>query len=167
MSGDDSPWREWIDEHGAGMVLFARQWASTHADAEDIVQQAFVRFWPARRSARDPVAYLYACIRHGALQWIRERGRRQTRERRVARDATVGESLFESGIERDERRNAIEQALAALPIEQRQVVVLKIWEGMTFPRIGAALDISPNTASSRYRYALVTLREILSKETLA
>ena len=52
-------------------------------------------------------------------------------------------------------------ALGELPEEQRAVVHLKLWEGLTFEQIAAALDISPNTAASRYRYGLDKLRERL------
>jgi RNA polymerase sigma-70 factor (ECF subfamily) len=49
-------------------------------------------------------------------------------------------------------------ALGELPEEQRAVVHLKLWEGLTFEAIAGALDISPNTAASRYRYGLDKLR---------
>jgi len=73
------------------------------------------------------------------------------------------EPLLLSGPERDERRAVIEAALARLPEEQRTVLVLKVWAGLTFPQIGAALDIPANTAASRHRYALLRLRELLAE----
>jgi len=59
------------------------------------------------------------------------------------------------------RKKIVAAGLAALPLEQKAVVALKIWEEMTFAEIAIALDISPNTAASRYRYALDKLREAL------
>jgi len=53
----------------------------------------------------------------------------------------------------------VQDALNRLPANQRAVVTLKIWGGLTFAEIGAALDIPPNTAASRYRYALEDLRK--------
>ena len=49
-------------------------------------------------------------------------------------------------------------ALAALPMEQREVIVLKIWHRCTFDEIGGLLDISPNTAAGRYRYGLQKIK---------
>ena len=64
----------------------------------------------------------------------------------------------------DERRRLIEAALGRLPVAQREVLVMKIWGGLTFPQIAAALDIPPDTAASRYRYALAKLREELAEQ---
>ena len=53
------------------------------------------------------------------------------------------------------------RGLAALPQDQREVIVLKIWHRHTFEEIGELLDISPNTVAGRYRYGLQKLRMLL------
>ena len=58
----------------------------------------------------------------------------------------------------------IQQALRELVPEQREVVYLKIWEELTFAEIGKVLDISPNTAASRYRYGVAHLKRGLGHE---
>jgi len=58
-------------------------------------------------------------------------------------------------------RSALAEALGELPPEQRAVVHLKLWEGLTFEAIAEALQIPLNTAASRYRYGLDKLREHL------
>ena len=55
-------------------------------------------------------------------------------------------------------RQELAEALGELPAEQRAVVHLKLWEGLTFEEIAAVLDLSANTAASRYRYGLDKLR---------
>ena len=69
--------------------------------------------------------------------------------------------MFECGVELKERAVAVQQSLDELSHEQREVVVLKIWGCLTFEEIGDALDISPNTASSRFRYARTKLKNFL------
>jgi RNA polymerase sigma-70 factor (ECF subfamily) len=59
----------------------------------------------------------------------------------------------------------VREAVLALPPEQREVVVLHIWGALTLAEIGALTRVSPNTAASRYRYALAKLRESLGDET--
>lgn len=159
MPGDD--WQFWFDRHGPALVLLARQFVRGRADAEDVVQDAFVRFWRTRERVSQPVAFLFACVRGCALDWQRSRQRRTYREEQAARPET--EPLF-AKVEQDERRAAIESALQELPVEQAEIVVMKIWGRLSFPEIAKALDISPNTAASRYRYALAKLREALHEE---
>jgi RNA polymerase sigma-70 factor (ECF subfamily) len=62
-----------------------------------------------------------------------------------------------------ELHHVVRRALTKLPPTQAEVVVLKIWEGMTFAEIGEVLGQSPNTAASRYRYALQKLSQLLHK----
>ena len=139
----------------------SRQWVANRADAEDIVQEAFVRYWRSRQRATAPVAYLYACVKHCALDWQRGRLRRRGEEQTARPEA---ERLFASPLEQDERRSAIEAALRDLPEDQREVLVMKIWGGLSFPQIAEALGLSANTVASRHRYALAKLREQLAEE---
>jgi len=162
MTGGDD-WTAWLDAHGPALVLFARQWVPGRADAEDVVQEAFLRFWRSRQRATDPAAYLFACVRRCGLEWLRGESRRSRREQRAARDERSDSALLVGPIEQEERRLAIEAALGQLPAEQREVVVLKIWGELRFPQIANALEIPVNTAASRYRYALARLRATLSE----
>jgi RNA polymerase sigma-70 factor (ECF subfamily) len=171
MGDGPEGWDDWFDATAPALLLFARQWADSHADAEDVVQEAFVRFWRARRrGVGDPKAYLFACVKRAALDARRARLRRQRREAEAGsgagRGGGPGEPLFDSPLERDEWRAGVESALARLPEAQREVLVLKVWGGLTFPQIGAALGVPPNTAASRHRYALLALRRQLAEEAV-
>src|SRR5213080_1402398 len=125
MTGGDD-WTAWLDAHAATLVLFARQWMPGRADAEDVVQEAFLRFWRVRQRAAEPAAYLFTCVKRCALEWLRGQSRRARREEAAARPEDADATLFVA-LEQDERRTAIEAALRQLPAEQREVVVLKIW----------------------------------------
>jgi RNA polymerase sigma-70 factor (ECF subfamily) len=72
-------------------------------------------------------------------------------------------SAFAPADDPDEQafRTALNQALDELPPDQRAVLHLKLWEGLTFEQIAGALEIPPNTAASRYRYGLDKLRDQL------
>jgi RNA polymerase sigma-70 factor, ECF subfamily len=158
---------DWLRAIAPALVLFARQWTSAHGNAEDVVQDVLIRFWrEGRHKARDPKPYLFACVKRASLDFRRGESRRARREAEAGRQRIekADDFLFESAVERDEWRAAVETALAKLPEPQREVLVLKIWGDLTFPEIGEALGISPNTAASRYRYAIEALRTSLAKE---
>lgn len=59
---------------------------------------------------------------------------------------------------------SVHEALNELPAEQCEVIVLKVWHEMTFAEIADALDISPNTAASRYRYGMDKLEALLGDD---
>jgi RNA polymerase sigma-70 factor (ECF subfamily) len=164
MANGSDDWTAWFDRHGAALVLFARQWAPDHTSAEDIVQEAFVRFWRSRHQANDSTAYLFACVRHCALDWQRSRQRQSKREEFAAR--TEAEPLFECPFEHAERFSALATALTELPEEQREVVIMKIWGDLSFAQIAEALGTSLNTTASRYRYGLDKLRRQLMEESI-
>jgi RNA polymerase sigma-70 factor (ECF subfamily) len=162
MASGLDEWKIWLEQHGRALALFARQWVSTRADAQDVVQEAFIRFWRSRQRVADPTAYLYACVKHCALDAQRSHRRRLKREQATARPET--EPLFVGGIEQSERRRMMQASLRNLPENQREAVVMRIWGGLSFVQIGAALGTSPDTAASRYRYAMARLRAELSGE---
>ena len=144
------------------LVLFARRWALNHAEAEDFVQEAFVRFWRTRQGVRDPLAYLYQCVRSVALDASRSDQARKAREENRS-EYTHSTAYFASSLEDEERTQRIQAALAELPTEQSEVVLLKIWSGLTFAQIAEVAGKSIGTVSSRYRYAIERLRTILAE----
>jgi RNA polymerase sigma-70 factor, ECF subfamily len=156
-------WKTWFQLYGPKLLLCARQWTRSASDAEDVVQEAFVRFWRNQRDLPgEPMALLVTSVRRAAIDFARRDTRRTAREESVSRDDAEPCAKFESTLEGDERRAAIEQALQRISPPQREVLVLKIWGELTFEQIATELGLSPNTAASRYRYALAALRHELS-----
>ena len=151
-------WRTCFSQLAPGLVLFARQWVHSAADAEDIVQDAFVKFWRRNHNVQNR-ALLYATVRSTALDLIRRDSRRARREREAIADLEQAvEPEFRT---EDESQRALAMAMERLPNEQREVLVMKIWNELSFAEIGQALGISQNTAASRYRYALRALKKDL------
>ena len=105
----------------------------------------------------DAGPYLFACVRNSILNDFK------IRQREVALDSAAP---WFGPPDRDYTAELqLLQGLAALTDDQREVTVLHIWAELTFQQIGEVLRISPNTAASRYRYALAKLRELMcSKE---
>ena len=160
---ENEQWMAWLNRHGSALLLLARQWVVDRSEAEDVVQEAFLRFWRSHAAAQDATAYLYACVRNCAIEFRRGHSRRQAREQSVARPERTPD-WFVSRPERQERDARIRRVLDDLPEPQREVVVMRLWGRLSFEQIAVALTIPANTAASRYRYALQKLRAELAEE---
>ena len=99
---------------------------------------------------------VYVTLRRRAIDLAR------SMDRRTAREETVIEITenywFDDRIEQQETARLIDRAMKRMPKKFREVVMLKIWSELTFAQIAETLDIPLNTAASRYRYGLESLR---------
>jgi RNA polymerase sigma-70 factor (ECF subfamily) len=151
-------WSEWFHEWGGRFLLFARQQSGCLAEAEDILQEAFVDVWRRRELfAEIRPGLIFTQIRRVAIDRARKNQRRQQRESAFAVENEPQYFTASSEFPGTELHNALRQ----LPADQREVLVLKVWGEQTFESIGETLEISPNTAASRYRYGIEKLRTLL------
>jgi RNA polymerase sigma-70 factor (ECF subfamily) len=140
-------------EHAPALRLYARQWA---AGAEDLVQDAFVKLAQQSPTPEQVLPWLYRVVRNGGLEAGRGHSRRRRRENR----ASAGEAWFSTADDCLDGREA-SRLLAELPLEQREVIVARIWGGLTFEEIARLTDASLPTAHRRYQVGLAQLRERL------
>lgn len=148
----ESSWAERLyDERAAEMVLYGRALGLSHAEAEDLLHDAFRALLELESPPRQPHHYLVRAYRNRARNHRRGLLRRLWREFESAR-------WFEKGSCASSAEETAMKALTSLPPDQREVIVLKIWHEMTFEAIGETLGVSPNTAAGRYRYGLRKLR---------
>jgi RNA polymerase sigma-70 factor (ECF subfamily) len=148
----NGPWCQSLYEtKAAGLILYGRALGLGHGEAEDVVQETFMALLQLPRKPDDPEHYCLRAFRNRALNYRRSLWRRLAREWESVR-------WFEPGSEQDSAEAEAMRRLAELPPAQREVIVLKIWHGLTFEAVGNLLDISPNTAAGRYRYGLQKLK---------
>jgi len=156
-------WDAFIKEYGARLVLFAKTWTNNHAEAEDAVQNALIRLWKRGESEITP-PLAFTAVKHAVLDADRGRRRRAAREAAAVEMEDRADNLFERRWDAAELEDNVERALATLSEKQREVLVMKIWGGLTFAGIGTVLKISPNTAATRYRSALAALKRVMEKK---
>jgi len=142
-------------ESGPRLYRYALMILADRQDAEDVLQQVFaaVLSKPALPRIDDEGAYFRTAVRNAAYSLLRTR--------RTARDAA--EQILEPVVPgcSPAEQVALEQALRALPPEQREVVHLHVYEGMTFQEVANATTASINTVAARYRYALDKMRKLI------
>ena len=126
---------------------------SSPEDAEDALQETFVKLLDGRmRHARDARAYLFSSARHIALDILRRR-KREVQSTEETAEPTI------SDVNSD-----LQNLLRHLPLDQREVIALKVFQEMTFAEIAVVVKARPNTVASRYRYGIEKLRQMLREE---
>jgi RNA polymerase sigma-70 factor, ECF subfamily len=147
-----SDWCEQLYEaKAAELILYGRALGLSHAEAEDVLQETFLALMQKPECPLRPEHYCVRSFRNHVLNYRRSLWRRLTRELEAHR-------WFEKGPAESADERAAMRCLAELPVEQREVIVLKIWHGYTYEEIAELLEVPANTAAGRYRYGLQKLR---------
>jgi len=152
-----SAWKQWLADHGPKLLLFARGWSHCRQDAEDLIQEAIVKLWHYQADhghAPPDLPLAFSTIRFCGLNLHRSESRRRKREESIVYLNDFQDVWLDPMQEEDEEAMILRQAVERLSPKLREVVVMKTWGGLTFAEISTTLAISPNTAASRYRYAL-------------
>lgn len=146
--------RALYEQHGRVLLAYALTLLPDRAASEDVLHQVFTKLLQGNIAINGTaVPYLYRAVRNTALNYKRNLSREV--------DLESNGQWLESPPGLEEIGLALQSALQGLPDEQREIIVLRVWGQMTFEEAAAALDISPNTAASRYRYGLAKLKERL------
>lgn len=141
-----------VDRHNAALTLYARQWCDT---PEDVVQDAFVALSRQKSgTVGDPKAWLFRVVRHGAINAGIAAKRRQRHE------TAAGErrGVFETTTEGIADSESVALALAGLPESEREIIVARVWGGLTFEQIATLVGCSSSQAHRLYQNGLETLR---------
>jgi RNA polymerase sigma-70 factor (ECF subfamily) len=149
MNENDLQIAELVHTRLPDLVLFAKQWKRT--SAEDIVQEAFLKLMRQKVFPDNPVAWLYTVIRNLSNNELRSHLRRKRREL----DVQIGRGWFD--VPETEQREEIDQLirqLDALELEYREVIVAKIWGGLTFEEIAEMTGGSRSAVHRRWQEGL-------------
>ncbi len=154
------------DKYADNLLTIATALLNDHALAEDVLHDVFVRFAKSvtRFRLRGSLkAYLTKSVINRSRDYMRKRTHKlaSLEEAKLQASSDAGPS---SGIILQEQSILLTDALAQLPYEQREVVVLKVTAGMKFRQIAALQEITVSATQARYRYGIDKLRSILNSE---
>ena len=171
VAGDDRALAEAFDEFAPAVHATARQILGDGAAAQDVVQDVFVNLWCHPQRYDESLAglrtYLILCTRHRALDVLRSEQRRAGREERQARllPQPRQPSPVEEVVDAD-TASAVRAAVCTLPPDQRRVVELAYFGGLSYRDVALRIGIPEGTAKSRVRLALAKLETLLDRQLL-
>jgi RNA polymerase sigma-70 factor (ECF subfamily) len=161
-SQQDEEFNVLVCQHREAVYRVAVRLTHRHEDADDLVQETFLRAYASLGHFRGDAStstWLYRIVTNLALNHMRRRARFERIAGLFCREpSAVGPASVES----DETRRAVHAALEALPASQRAVVVLFDMEGLSAAQIAEILDVPEGTVRSRLHHARRHLRRRLS-----
>ncbi len=158
---------EIYDRFGEKMYRYLALRLGSTEDAEDVLQQTFCRL--ARYSVRwafvrNPQAFVFTAARNEANRFLRHRRNRRAESLpEIAREGAL--PSFVATSDPDASTALLARSLGRLPDEQKEVVILKVYQDLSFREIADVCGVSVNTAASRYRYGIEKLRAALEEKT--
>ena len=150
------------DAHASGLFHYLVTFTKNEPDARDLLQEIFIKLTRSKDEAvlQNEKSYVYRLAHNLAVDWLRRRKSRWNSENRLQQEVLKDHHKAPDPDAVLLARH-LADALLTLPDEQRSLMQLKLWEGLTFEEIAEAQGIPLNTAASRYRYALAKLKTLL------
>lgn len=164
--GDADAFEQLVVAYREQVFRLALRMCGSEADADEVAQEAFLSAWKALPNFRGESQFstwLYQLTTHAAIDLMR-------REKRQIAAADITEVSAadpapspQQQAEQSEQREIVRDAILQLAPEQREVVVLRFMEELSYEEIGAVLKLPSGTVKSRLNRAKAQLKEILSK----
>ena len=173
QGGDERALASLYDRHAPALLGFVLRIVREHADAEAVLMATFLQAWRSAATFDDSrgsvLAWLAIMARSRALDVARSTKRRELREQSTVDEADPIGAAEEAapvdplaGVEQQERRQAIDAAMATLPTPQRRVIELAFFEGLTHVEIAERLTEPLGTVKTRIRQGMLRLRDLLA-----
>ncbi|MBR5893978.1 MAG: sigma-70 family RNA polymerase sigma factor [Akkermansia sp.] len=161
-------WEPWLHANCPRLMLYARQQTRSQEDAEDVLQEALVQLVNTVESGdfqggkEQWVAYAISAIRNLATDSIRRTTTRRTYEQSVVPSKTEENPWLRCLHDDELRRRHVETVLRSMQDDYAEVLILRIWEELTFQQIADVTGDNLFTITSRYRRALKIFRDKLA-----
>ena len=156
--GDERAFDALFRHYSPAVYRFAYSYLKSGPEAEEIVQDCFLKIWENRQQLHDDVplkGYLFTTAYHTILNQLR---RRQHHLRFQTHQASHEPAPVSNGAEYAELESLYRAAIERLPPKRREIFVLSRQQGLTYPEIAARLNLSVKTVEAQMGQALKFLR---------
>ena len=171
--GDETAFAPLVEKYKRMVYRLAMQITKNHADADDVMQETFIKVYRSIRTFRKDATFetwLYRIVVNEALNFVKRRERQRESTLEIASEAAYeATTRYRAQIandphahaEKSELRHHVTEAVNSLSLKHRTVVILHEFEGLTHAEIASILNCSEGTVRSRLHYARKKLRTLL------
>jgi len=167
--GDETAFREVFDHYQRYVFTFARKITRSNSDAEEIVQDIFLKVWFGRNqllTIENFGAYLNRLVRNHAFNLLRHEAIVSKAKTEIELNSNDNDLGTQQALDYKETKNFLDEVLNRLPEQQRKVYILCHFEGLKYDEVASQLNISPDTVHYHMKRALSTIREHFKRHAL-
>ena len=164
--GDERAFTQAYDRYHKLLYVLAYRYLMNANMAEDVVQHVFSRLWEFRTELRVGISlknYLFTMTKNHVLNLIRNENSAITKNYEMAQSAPVYEDNLIENLEKKELMSNFYKAVDMLPVQKREICLMKVREELTNQEIAERMKLSVNTVKTHYSEALKLLRVHLRK----
>lgn len=164
--GDERAFTQAYDRYHKLLYVLAYRYLMNANMAEDVVQHVFSRLWEFRTELRVEISlknYLFTMTKNHVLNLIRNENSAITKNYEMAQSAPAYEDNLIEDLEKKELMSNFYKAVDMLPVQKREICLMKVREELTNQEIAERMKLSVNTVKTHYSEALKLLRVHLRK----
>lgn len=157
----------WWRAQQNNLLAYSRLQSMGELEAEDLLAESIkqiIRAVADKRLNPTPgnlTPYAFTVIRNTAITWKKKHASRKNVEQAYLQETVQYEQPFLPPQDSDHLREELKKRLLLLPVELAEIIVMKIWSGLSFAEIATITHCPKSTVDSRYRDALARLRKML------
>ena len=165
--GNESAFNEIVRRYQEKLYWVARRFVNDHDEADDVVQEVFIKAYDALKDFRSEsglYTWLYRIAVNMSLNVVRKRKVREF----LQLDTLLGEEQSsedrpDEALERSEHRSLVQEAVNKLPEKQRAVFVMRYYEELSYEEIAAILKTSVGGLKANYFHAIRKIGEYVKR----
>ena len=167
MDGVERLFNEIVKDYSERVYWHVRRFVNNHEDADDLVQEIFLKIWtalPTFRGEAQLFTWIWRIATNETLNWIR-----REKVRAALRFTTIDAEMerridSDPFFDGDAADRALSKAVAKLPEKQRQVFILRYYDEMSYEQMSEVLDTSVGALKASYHIAQEKVRAALGKD---
>ena len=167
--GNISAFETLVKKYQNNIYYLCRRMTGSHQSADDVSQDTFIKAYFALKSFRDGMNF-FTWIRkiavNTSLNFIKASKREEPlghRAENISGNSSMGQELPHEMLQRNQTEQTFKKALKALPLEQKIVFILRVYENQSYKEIAQVLDISIGTVMSRLSRAREKLKTSMAE----
>jgi RNA polymerase sigma-70 factor (ECF subfamily) len=167
LAGDSEAFGLLVERYHGALAAFAYDRLGTVAEAQDAVQETFLRAFRQLHSLREPErfsAWAYEILRNRCAEILRRKGLERRNLEEIARER-AGRAQFQplDRLDEDEKRLQLRESLAKLSPVLRETLVLRYFGGVSRNEAAAILEIGLDALDKRLERGLRELRGLMER----